>query len=90
MNTVNETDGLRLLREWCEQHGIGPSALGRGVGVSHVTAIGYLGGTKRPDADRREAIERFTSGHVPATAWRTEEERRAVEAVQPLPTGTDG
>ena len=87
----NVTHGAEMLRVFLKAHGIKPTSAARSIGVSHVSMLAYLSGTKRPDGDRRDAIERFTDGAVPRSAWRTEDEQVSLDAVKPATsTGTDG
>lgn len=85
-----ETSGVKLLRSFLKSHGITPTAAARAIGVSHVTMLAYVSGEKRPEGDRRDAIERWTDGYVPRESWRTREERKDLDKVLPLrPTGSD-
>lgn len=86
MRTVS---GVALLKAFLARHSTTPTAAARAIGISHVTMLSYLKGEKRPECDRREAIEKWTSGEVPRESWRTPDEAATLDRVQPI-AGTEG
>jgi DNA-binding transcriptional regulator YdaS (Cro superfamily) len=86
------SSGSSLLVAFLERHQITHAAAARAIGVSRPNMHDWLAATKRPRAERRAAIERWTSGEVPASAWSTAAELSEVDALEPFrpSTGTEG
>lgn len=55
----------------------------RAISVSRGVLSQWKDG-QRPRAEIRARIARWTRGRVPPVAWMTDEERAAIEAVQPV------
>lgn len=86
----NRTQGAELLESFLRDRGLPNAAAARAVEVSPVTLHHWLRGTIRPRGEKREAIEVWTGGVVPAESWSTAEERAFVEGIRPCeddPTG---
>lgn len=78
-----KSKGADLLFKFVDANGISYAQLGKDLGVSRVTASDWAAGFKRPSEPNRVAIETWTSGAVPASAWERASERKAVAAVEP-------
>ena len=76
--------GATDLRAFLKAHNITQLAAAGALGVSAVTLHDWLTGAKRPRAERREAIARWTRGAVPESAWATSDERAAASKVVPF------
>lgn len=83
-----QSTGARLLRELLQTRGLTQSDAARAIGVSAPTIHDWVTSAKRPRAAHREAIEVWTAGAVPASAWETEEERALLARVRPLHPAT--
>lgn len=69
------TEGARLLVSYLSRHDLTYAALARAVGVAPTSAYHWAVAMKRPKKDHRIAIERWTRGAVPSTAWALPDER---------------
>lgn len=86
----DRTKGAELLASFISDRGLKNADAARAVRVSDVTVHHWIRGTIRPRAEKRDALEVWTGGAVPATAWSKEEERALVDDVEPCaeePTG---
>lgn len=57
------------------------------LGVGQPAVSGWVSGRYRPDHQFRRALDRLLG--IPADAWMTAAERRVLDSVAPLSTGTD-
>lgn len=69
MGAPEAPKGATLFQEWMRTRGISLRTAAETLGVSHVAVIEWTRGTSRPRPDRRKAIQKWTTGEVPATAW---------------------
>lgn len=73
-----------LLRDFIEKKlGIGVTEAARQLGVTHPALIAWLDGSRVPEPPYRKALEKWTTGAVPADAWADAAERRIVDRVSP-------
>lgn len=95
---ARRSDPRVALARFIEKTGVSRREAARQLHVSHPTLLAWIDGSRTPEVGaRREAIERWTSGQVPASSWENDEERakrEAIEAVAPFQpvedaTGTD-
>lgn len=83
MDTTPEFEGSRLLAAWMAAQGVRDREVALAVKRSRGAVIAWRHGQYRPEAEFRDMLERFTGGAVPASSWRTAEETKALEDVQP-------
>jgi len=76
--------GSKALAAFVRKNKIGPRPAARALDVAHPTLIAWMEGWKRPQAHRRQAIERWTGGEVKADWWILAEERQDVKDVVPF------
>lgn len=77
-------DPIPLFRKFLTDAGLTQAEAAKRLGVSAPTMHDWLTGAKRPTAVWRDAIERLSSGSVPASSWVTPEERTRVARVRPV------
>lgn len=77
--------GGEALSRWLAFHGVPQAVCALALGVSQAAVSDWCRQKKVPEARYRDAIERWTSGAVPADAWASAEERREAERLQRLP-----
>lgn len=77
-------DGASLLAGFLERNKISQRVAAATLGVSAPNMHDWLVKTKRPRAEKRTAIERWTSGEVPAASWSTADELESLETVEPF------
>jgi transcriptional regulator with XRE-family HTH domain len=75
---------LELLAEFIRVHGLSLRDAARGIGTSKTSLIFWLRGDQRPRAEVRDAIEKWTSGAVPASSWLLPGEVLPVDRVSPF------
>ena len=62
------------------------SEAARQLGVSHVSVLDWLLGSKIPAPPHRKAIEIWSRQGIPVDLWETPQERAAYQHVEPLTT----
>lgn len=82
--------GRQLLQKFIEELDFTALDAARAIGVSNATMSEWLNGHGRPRHPLRGAIERWSRGKVPASAWETREERDTATRPEPArpKTGT--
>ncbi len=86
---ANMQDGKCLLAEFLKRNGISQRAAAAALGVSAPNMHDWLAGAKRPRAENRVAIDRWTAGAVPAASWSTPDELSNLETVEPFKASAD-
>jgi len=84
MARLDRTHGARLLKAFLREHAITLGKASIDLGVSGPTVFEWSQGTKRPRTHHRQAIDIWTQGEVPASAWLDEAEVAAVAHVRPF------
>jgi hypothetical protein len=77
------TDGAKKLGKFLEKHNITRAAAGKALHASDPTVCDWIGGKKRPRAEKRADIEVWTNGEVSAASWLTAGEKKA-RAIEPF------
>ena len=76
--------GREALSRWLAFHGVPQAVCALAIGVSQAAVSDWSRGKKVPEARYRNAIERWTSGAVPASSWLPAEERAELERLENL------
>lgn len=76
--------GSRRLAAWLEREKVAQAALARALGVSGACVSDWLARKRLPGELYRAAIDRYTSGAVPATSWQDARERALAEKLAEL------
>lgn len=66
--------GSELLFRFVESNKVSYAAAGDALGVSAVAVCNWARGRTRPTESNRRAIETWTAGRVPSSAWATKTE----------------
>lgn len=82
----SDTEGQRLFDSFLRNNDLTLADAAKPLDVSEVAVLNWRSGKKRPIDHQRTKIEIWTGGAVPASAWRTPEEREEIEAVRPFAT----
>lgn len=77
------TRGATALRGFIEAHGLSLKAAATGLRIEGPTLHAWMSGMKRPRAEQRMRIARWTHGAVPCDAWLTDCEIADVAAIVP-------
>lgn len=78
------TEGAKALRAFLVANDVLVQWFALAVGANPDLGRRWVGGSVRPDACRRDAIEKWTSGEVPARLWRKPDEQIALNRVKPF------
>jgi hypothetical protein len=81
---VKRTRGAELLEKWLAENDLTLKQVGDQLGKSHVSIIKWKSGEFRPEPIEREKLEKLSMGGVPANAWHTDDEKAALDRLQPL------
>lgn len=76
--------GNDALSRWLALHGVAQATCGRALGVTQTAVSDWVRGRKSPEIRYRAALERWTSGAVPASAWPAAAERAELERLERL------
>lgn len=71
------SEAVPLLLEFLTREGCPLPTAARELGVTRQAITKWINGIARPEFPRRNAIERWSAGAVPADAWRFDSERRS-------------
>ena len=74
----------RKLTKWRKRAKLSQGDAAGRIGATQASWCEWETDRKRPNAHQRDAIAVLTSGKVPADAWQTRAERRAVAKVKPF------
>jgi len=83
----NQTPGERLAA-FVVATDISAAKAAEAIGVTGAALHKWTHGEGRPRPEMRDRIARWTGGIIPAADWMTDEERAAVEAVEPALSDT--
>ena len=73
-----------LFARWLKRHGLAQREAARVLGVSAPAFHAWIHGRKTPTIPHRAAIERWTDGAVPATAWASDAELAELDRLEAL------
>lgn len=77
------TPGAVALADFLHQHQLTQAQCGVAIGVTDVAVHEWVTGAHRPRVEYREAIELWTNGHIPRSAWDTDADRAALANIKP-------
>ena len=83
-SVVKRTRGAELLEEWMNTNELTLKSVGDQLGKSHVSIIKWKSGEFRPEPIEREKLEKLSRGFIPASSWHTEDEKAALDRLQPF------
>lgn len=75
----------KLLADFLAAHSVPQVEVATLLGVDPATVSYWLSGSRKPQQQYREALERWTSGAVPADTWLDAAARRELDRLRGLP-----